>query len=81
MVISSVSAGPVTSGPHPAAKARSVAASRTPRMRQSPPMSGGDQGGPQRGQQPLWRDGARLSERAPDVLAMDERLGQGDPAA
>lgn len=40
MVISSASAGPRTSAPAPAEKPRSVATSRTPRIRQSPPMSG-----------------------------------------
>jgi hypothetical protein len=41
----------------------------------------GYQGNPQRGQQPPWRYDARRSECAPDVLMMDEPLGQGDPAA
>ncbi len=41
---------------------------------------GGDQGSMQRGPQPLCRDGAGEAERAPDVLVVDERLDQADPA-
>ena len=42
---------------------------------------GGDQGGPQRGQEPFCWYGARLSEWAPDVLVVDDRLDQCDPAS
>jgi hypothetical protein len=42
---------------------------------------GGHQREAQRGQQPFRRYGARLPERSADILVMDERFDQADPAA
>jgi hypothetical protein len=41
----------------------------------------GDQRGAQGRRQSLGRNGARLAERAPDVLVVDEHLDQAGPAA
>jgi len=79
MAISSDSDGPVTAGPVPVVKSRSVAIRVSPRMRRAD--GGGGAGEVQRGEHPLDRDGARQAERAADVLVMDHPVGERDPAA
>ena len=80
MVTSSASAAPRASGPVPKEKQISRDHPHSPDASE-PADIRSDQGGPQRGQQPLWRCLARQAERAPDVLMMDDPLDQPDPAA
>ena len=80
MVISSASAAPRTSGPAPAETGdrwRPAARRGCATTRRCPGRSRRCAAR----QQPFGRDGARPSERAPDVLVMDECLDQGDPSA
>ena len=95
MLISSASAGPRASGPIPAENSRSVAATRTPRMRPKPPISGPSSaqcnatssrsGGTARGWPSARRtscDGSPLGQRWPATKRREQPpAAPGEPSA
>ena len=81
MAISSASAGPRTSAPAPGGEAEVGGDEPHTADMPQPADVRRDQGEAQRGQQPFRRHTARQAERAPDVLMVDQSLGQPDPAA